>query len=301
MGILIKDISYYLPEKKLDNHFFEQYLDTSDEWIVKRTGIKSRHFSESGVAEMAVHCAKELCRKNAVDNIKLIVACSFTDRQRMPSVSASIANACKLFGEIRAFDINLACSGFVAGLDMAENFLNVGEQAIVVGSEQISHFLDMQDRGTCILFGDGAGAVLVEKTDSPSPTSFGLVEDKHYLCMNENEKIQMDGREVFKFAVGVLKANIAQMLPYHPQYIVCHQANERIIDHVSHALKIAPEKFYKNLNEVGNTSAASIPLCLAKMKENHCFPKKTSILLCGFGAGLTYYNKLVEIECHDEF
>lgn len=303
MGILIKDIVSYLPNTKIDNYYFEKIMDTSHEWITKRTGIHQRHFGEETAKDMAVLCAKNLKEKHPDTPISLVVAASFTDRNRMPSISASVANACDYLGNVRAFDINLACSGFVAALDMAEKFLEVGEYGLVVGAEQISPFLDMTDRGTAILFGDGAGAVLVQKTDSPALTDYEMVEDIGYLALNPDGKITMDGREVFKFAVSSLKKSIRKMIDAcgEPDYIICHQANERIIDHVSHALNISPTKFYKNITEVGNTSAASIPLCLSQMKENQLLKTKVSALTCGFGAGLTYYSKYVEIECNDEF
>lgn len=302
MGIIIQDIQAYIPKKQVTNHYFEEFLDTSDEWIRKRTGIQSRYFSDESVSEMAVLCAKPLLQRSGGNTVSLIISASFTDTQRMPSVSAAVANACQLFGKVRVFDINVACSGFAAALDLADALLSLGEKALIIGSEQISSFLDMTDRGTSILFGDGAGAVLVEKTADDSPATFGLVEDKGYLSLNPEQKIQMDGREVFKFAVSSLKKIIPEMIERcgEPDYIVCHQANERILDHVSHALGIDSSKFYKNVAEVGNTSAASIPLCLDNMRREKCFQNKSGLLLCGFGAGLTYYSKYVEIQCNDE-
>lgn len=303
MGLLIQDIYSYLPKRQLTNHDFEKILDTSDEWITKRTGIKSRHFGEESVAEMAVICAKALYSKHPLCNITLVIAASFTDKQRMPSISATAANACGLFGKVRVLDINVACSGFVAALDLADNLLAIGEHALIIGTEQISSFLDMSDRGTAILFGDGAGAVLVQKNNLSLPVSFGLVEDHDYLYLNENLQIRMDGREVFKFAVNSLKKIIPEMITQYkePDYIICHQANERILDHVSQALKLPYTRFFKNIANVGNTSAASIPLCLDKMRQEKYFRARSTLLLCGFGAGLTYYSKYVEIQCNDEF
>ena len=302
MGILIQDIHTYLPEKQLNNHYFENFLDTSDEWITKRTGIRSRYFAEESVTDMAIACAKALVDKHPSVNIELILCASFTDTDRMPSVSASVANACHLLGSVRALDINVACSGFVAALDVADAMLAPDGYALVIGSEKISSFLDMTDRGTAILFGDGAGAVLVRKTSVPSDAVYGLTEDNDYLSLTADHKIQMDGREVFKFAVHSLKRIIPEMIQRYgePDYIVCHQANERILDHVSHALGLSNAKFYKNIADVGNTSAASIPLCLDSMRKKQCFQTKSSVLLCGFGAGLTYYSKYVEIMCNDE-
>lgn len=302
MGILITDTSSYLPKNKIDNHYFEKIMDTSDEWIKKRTGISTRHFGEESVSDMAIACAKEIVSRHEALPISLVVVASFTDQNRMPSVSSAVANACGLLGKVRAFDINMACSGFVAALDMAEKFLEDGEYGLVIGSEQISSFLDMSDRGTAILFGDGAGAVLVQKNASPAWTDFGLVRDENNLALNEDHKITMNGREVFVFAVTTLKETIQKLRDAmgEPDYIVCHQANERILDHVSHALKIDPKKFYKTVSQIGNTSAASIPICFDLMKKENLLQQKVSVLTCGFGAGLTYYSKYVEMKINDE-
>lgn len=303
MGILIKDSSSYLPENKVDNHYFETIMDTSDEWIKKRTGISSRHLGNKSVQEMAIQCAKELLSGHSELTISLVIVATFTDQHRMPSVSSAVANACHLLGKVRAFDINIACSGFAAALDMADKFLDEGEHAIVIGSEQISSFLDMTDRSTAILFGDGAGAVLVQKNGMTTFTDYGLVADSNHLSLNNNHKIRMNGQEVFVFAVTVLKETIRKAIESigEPDYIICHQANERILDHVSHALKINPTKFYKTVSMLGNTSAASIPLCIDFMKKDNLFRQKVSVLTCGFGAGLTYYSKYVEIKINDEF
>lgn len=302
MGILIKNISTYLPEKKLYNQYFESFLDTSDEWIKKRTGINSRYFSDKDVTEMSIMCTKKLLEKQNNSKISLIISSSFTDKNRMPSVSASVANYFGLFGKIRTLDINVACSGFVSAVDLADSLLKVGEFAIIIGAEQISEYLDMSDRGTAILFGDGAGAILIEKISEYEEASFGIVKDENYLYLDKENKIRMDGKEVFKFAVKYLKDSISGMLKKYGDvdYIVCHQANERILDNVSNKLEIDSKKFYKNVDQVGNTSSASIPLLLNKMKSENCFNQRSSILLCGFGAGLVYYNKHVEIECNDE-
>lgn len=303
MGILIKDTYTYLPDKQVDNHYFEQILDTSDEWIRKRTGIQARYFSQKSVGEMAILCARPLVQKHPDPKISLIIVATFTDQNPMPSAAASVANACGLFGRVRAFDINVACSGFVAALDLADALLSEGECGLIIGSEKISDFLDMADRGTAILFGDGAGAALVKKTRQESGSDFGLVQDQAYLYLNESGKIKMDGKEVFRFAVNTLKASIQDMTSQYgqPDYIVCHQANERILNHVCQALGLEEEKFYKNIGQIGNTSAASIPLCLNQMRSEKYFQTRTKVLLCGFGAGLTYYSKYVEIEYNDEF
>lgn len=300
MGIVIKKIGTYLPEQIIDNHYFEQRLDTSDEWITKRTGIKTRRFTDKSVSEMAIKAVEEIIQGVDLAKIKLVLCATFSDREIMPNVSSKVANHFHIFGSIRTFDINLACSGFVAAVDMAEHFLNSGEQAILVASEDISSFMDFTDRSTSILFGDGAGAVVLEKNSNPSPTHFGLEPDHKYLGI-EKGKIYMQGNDVFKFAVGALKTSISELLlerlPF--DYVVCHQANIRILNHVARALEIEEDKFHANISEVGNTSAASIPICLGDMKQKGLLSGKKKMIICGFGAGLVYYSKYIEVDLND--
>lgn len=301
MGIIIKNTGSYLPPKTLDNHYFEERLETSDEWITKRTGIKKRHFSTESVSQMAIKSIEPIMVDADTSKIKLIVCATFSDEEIIPAVSAKIANHFQIFGNVRIFDINLACTGFVAAVDLAEKFLETGEQALIVASETISSFLDMSDRATAILFGDGAGAVLVEKTDDFSPISYGLQKDDRLLGM-KNKKIFMNGNEVFKFAVNALKNSLSEITGQRNDYdfIVSHQANIRILNHVSKSLGISGEVFYSNIADVGNTSAASIPICLDAMKKEGLFKSKKQMIISGFGAGLIYYSKYVEIKCDDE-
>lgn len=301
MGIIIKNTGSYLPPKILDNQYFEEILDTSDEWITKRTGIKKRHFSTESVAQMAIKSVEPMMAKADASKIKLIVCATFSDEEIIPAVSSKIANHFQIFGNVRIFDINLACTGFVAAMDLAEKFLETGEQALVVASERISSFLDMRDRTTAILFGDGAGAVLVQKTDDFSPTSYGLQRDEELLGIRD-KKIYMNGNEVFKFAVNSLKNSLSEIIAQKKDYdfIVSHQANIRILNHVSKSLGISGEVFYSNIADVGNTSAASIPICLDAMKKEGFFKSRKRMIISGFGAGLIYYSKYVEMECDDE-
>jgi 3-oxoacyl-[acyl-carrier-protein] synthase-3 len=219
----------------------------------------------------------------------------------MPSIAAIIQGALELQEEVLCLDINMACTGFVGGLILIEGFLKKDELAILIGTEKISKHLDFEDRGTAILFGDGSGGVLLEKTEDEFFTVYGTRSNKEDLVMKEGEALTMKGSQVFRFATEVGASSISGVLDkaglekQDIDYFVCHQANERILDYIAHRLQISPLLFPKSLKDTGNVSAASIPLLLSKLKREGEFKENKRVILTGFGAGLSWASILMEV------
>lgn len=303
MGLRIRDVADYLPEKKVANSFFLKILNTSDEWIRSRTGIEGRHFAEDySTSDMALKVAGDLdLSKGDKKRIKVILHASFTPDYIMPSIAAIIQGALELPEDVLCLDINMACTGFVGGLILIEGFLKEGELAILIGTEKISKHLDFEDRSTAILFGDGSGGVLLEKTQKDFFAVYGTRSNKEDLVMKEGEPLKMKGSQVFRFATEVGASSIAGVLDKAGlekediDYYVCHQANERILDYIAHRLQISPLLFPKSLKDTGNVSAASIPLLLSKLKREGVFDENKQVIVTGFGAGLSWASILMEV------
>ena len=300
----IHSSSSYLPKEKLSNHDLEKRLDTSNEWIIKRTGISTRHIltKDESVISMVNACAKSLVEAAIDSNLKItsvIVATSTT--MGLPSVACHL---CNHFSIEKAFalDINAACSGFMYALNLANDRLkNHDEEAIlVIGADAMSQIIDWQDRTTAVLFGDGAGGVLLKKH-----TQRGL---KAIQCASDNLgadmlntitdrgqcKLIMQGKEVFKHAVEKLYgsalslANDSKIDLSTIDWVVPHQANRRILETVIKKLKIPEQKLICTLDRHANTSAASIPLALDNAIRNKTIQRGQRLLLQAFGAGFTW-------------
>lgn len=303
----------YLPIRSVTNDELSQYVDTSDEWIYSRTGIKARRIAETeSVHEMATQAALRALEKGKIDprDIDMIVTATVSSDYAMPSI------ACIVQGRIGAsnafgFDLQAACSGFVYGLEVIEQFIQSGKvkKALLIGVEKLSQLLDWNDRSTCVLFGDGAGAVIIEATDyelgiiDTCSKSIGTDYEalispiKHnntpFYEQNKVPYLSMDGRAVFQFAItkvpALLKETLEknQMSPDDVDLYVLHQANSRIIDSIAKKLKQPIEKFFMNMDRYGNTSAATIPIALDELAQAGELTGKT-IAISGFGAGLTY-------------
>ncbi len=219
-----------------------------------------------------------------------------------PSIACLLQERLGLNNNVFAFDLNGACSGFVYALSVARSLLYTSDKryALIIGAEQLSNLIDWKDRTTCILFGDGAGAVVVEKEKKLFCDYQGSEGNEEVLYGLKNDYLHMEGKEVFKFATRVLPMCIEKVLEKASltkddiDYFVVHQANERIIRHVYKKMKITSDKFYLNVDEYGNTSAASIPLVLGEMNEKKLLKRGMKILCVGFGAGLTYGANLIE-------
>ena len=299
-----------LPSRILDNEAMTAYVETSDEWITTRTGIRQRYFCGEGenTTTLAIEAAKNALADSGVDKSEigcLLVATS-SGEYAMPSTACLVHKALELPQDIPVMDVGAACAGFLYAVDTARALLMAhgGKYAIVVGAEQMSHVLDMTDRNTCVLFGDGAGAAV-----------FALEEDAEYYSVVGTRgdlaiqvggplrdiHMTMDGQNVFRFAVSTIPMCVDELLKKsglaleNVDWVVCHQANQRIIDASIRRLGVPAEKFYKNLDRFANTSAASIPLAIAEMKESGKLVSGQRVILCGFGGGLTWAGVMMKI------
>ena len=309
-GLKILSTGYYAPQQVLDNFDLEKMVETSDEWIVSRTGIKRRHIAKAeSCVDLGYQAALKAIKNIDKSKIGLIICATMTPDYFTPSNACLIQEKLGLNDqEVMCFDLNAACSGFVYALTVAQALLqNLGDKyALVIGSEKISKMIDFNDRNTCVLFGDGAGALVISNGEgifASYSNSAGNLDALNAPAINEvseNHFLTMAGQEVFKFAVKVIPESINAVLKKSNltlddvAYVVCHQANYRIIKNVYKKLKSSEDKFYMNLQEYGNTSAASIPLALAEMDEKQMLKPGDKIICVGFGGGLTWGATLIE-------
>jgi 3-oxoacyl-[acyl-carrier-protein] synthase-3 len=296
----------YLPEKILTNQDMEKLIDTSDSWIVERTGIRERHVatSEETVASMGGAAARHAMAAAGVsaNEIDMIIVATCTPDTAMPSTACLIQEALGA-GTCPAFDVNAACSGFSYALAMADQFIRSGSVrcALVVGSEKLSSIIDWNDRGSCILFGDGAGAVVLQPSETPGILSTHLHADGRYkhLLYTESSLIRMEGREVFKIAVSQLEQMATHTLEANGMtgeqldWLVPHQANLRIIQAVAKKLNMSMDRVVVTLDKHGNTSSASIPLALDAAVRDGRIQRGQLLLLESFGAGFTWGSALI--------
>lgn len=309
----------YLPEKVLTNKDLEKIVDTTDEWIFERTGIRERHIVEmesaSDMAEHAARRALEMAGKNPED-VDLIVVGTSTPDLVFPSTACLLQNNLGIRNGGAAMDVQAACSGFVYALSVADNFIRAGSAkcALVVGTEAMSKILDWTDRGTCILFGDGAGAVLLEATEEPGILSTHIHSDgayEHLLSVNagisrnqellraEGALIQMRGNEVFRVAVNTLGRIVDETLEKNGmtksdvKWLVPHQANIRIIQATAKKLDMSMDNVVVTVDIHGNTSSASVPLALDTAVRDGRIKRGEIILLEAFGGGFTWGSALI--------
>lgn len=309
-GLSILGTGRCVPNQIMTNEDWSQLVDTNDEWIVSRTGIRERHFVTGGETnlKLAMKAAQRAIDQSGIspNQIGLCIVATFTPDCIMPSVSSLLQGLLGLSPSTPCFDLNAACSGFVYALKMAQAYLSSSDAsyALVIGSEVISKILDRTDRSTCVLFGDGAGALLVEKKRSPFYALLGTMSNEEALfCPSayELDKLQMNGKEVFRFAVDMVPKAIkkiseeAQIELENVDFIVCHQANERIIKSIAHRLKLPTEKFYINIERYGNTSAASIPIALDEMNQQGLLKNGTRLICVGFGGGFTWGSVYLQV------
>ncbi|MDD1536788.1 MULTISPECIES: beta-ketoacyl-ACP synthase III [unclassified Bradyrhizobium] len=311
----------YLPEQVVTNAQLAARIDTSDEWIVQRTGIRERHIAAEGefTSHLAIKAAQAALSDAGMDaqSIDLIVLATSTPDNTFPATAVAVQNALGI-NHGAAFDLQAVCSGFVFALATADNFLRTGafKRALVIGAETFSRILDWNDRGTCVLFGDGAGAVVLEAQEQPghAATDRGVVtthlrsdgRHKAKLFVDGGPSstqtvghLRMEGREVFKHAVGMITDVIVDAFQATGlnadsiDWFVPHQANKRIIDASAHKLHIAPEKVVLTVDRHGNTSAASIPLALSVARKDGRIKKGDMVLLEAMGGGFTWGSALV--------
>ena len=310
----------YLPERILTNAELASQIDTSDEWIVQRTGIRQRHIAAEGefTSHLAINAARSALANAGVDaqSIDLIVLATSTPDNTFPATAVAVQNGLGIHHGA-AFDLQAVCSGFVFALATADNFLRSGafKRALVIGAETFSRILDWNDRGTCVLFGDGAGAVVLEAQEQPGLSSDRGILTAHLRSDGQHKSklyvdggpsstktvgyLRMEGREVFKHAVGMITDVIVAafeatgLTADDIAWFVPHQANKRIIDASAHKLHIAPQKVVLTVDRHGNTSAASIPLALAVAVGDGRIKRGDLVLLEAMGGGFTWGSVLI--------
>lgn len=318
INVIIAGTGSYLPEKVLTNKDLEKMVDTTDEWIVTRTGIKERRIAGNNQAtsDMAIEASKNALASAKVDaaDIELIIVATVTPDMFFPSTACIVQNSIGAKNAI-CFDISAACSGFIYGLEVARAFIESGRvnNALVIGAEKLSSITDWTDRSTCVLFGDGAGAVVLKQSEDKGGllnsflASDGALGEllcvpaggsKMPVCKEVIEQrlnfIKMKGNEVFKYAVKYMSEAVLKVVDEagisidEVTWIVPHQANTRIISAIASRLGLNMDKFYLNLEKTGNLSGASIPVALDEAVRNGKIKKGDKIILVAFGAGFTW-------------
>jgi 3-oxoacyl-[acyl-carrier-protein] synthase-3 len=314
-----------VPEKRLTNADLAKMVDTNDEWIIQRTGIRQRRIAGEGetTASLAIIAARKALAAAGIQasDLDLILTATITPEMIFPTTSCFVAAALGL-NQTPAFDMTAACSGFVYGFNVAANFIRAGQyrNVLMIGAETLSRITDYQDRGSCILFGDGAGAVVLQRSTDPRR---GLIYSQlcadgngaevmrcmpgsrhpisHEMVDNRQQFMQLKGREVYKFAVQKFVELIEQAMraceltPETLKLIVPHQVNQRIIDSAIEKLGLPPEKVYVNIERYGNTSAASIPIALDEAWREGKLSVGDAVIFVAFGAGLTWGSAVVRI------
>lgn len=311
----------YLPERVLTNFEISQMVDTTDEWIFQRTGIRQRHIaaSDETTATLAFEAAARALAVAGMSpsQVDLIIVATSTPEFMFPSTASLVQDylGAKKAG---AFDLSAACSGFVYALNMATQAIATGSinSAVVIGAETMSRVLDWQDRGTCILFGDGAGAVVLKGSSVPGGVmaatlgsdgsgrdllALPAVYHNHvpipgveFSSNGHNNTVGMDGRQVFRFATNIIASSVQEVLAKanltldDVALIVPHQANTRIVESAAKRLKVSMDKFYMNVERAGNTSSASIPIALCDVIREGRLQPNDNVVFVGFGGGLTW-------------
>jgi 3-oxoacyl-[acyl-carrier-protein] synthase-3 len=319
----ILGIGAYGPDRVVSNDQLSETVDTSNEWIRSRTGILERRFSseEQSTSDLAFEAAQKALDHAGVlpDEIDLVLVATITPDMAFPSTACLLQHKLGL-GKVACFDLEAACSGFLYALDVADAMLASGryKKALVVGAEKMSSIMDWEDRTTCVLFGDGAGAAVLSKEgDGPALLGFYCGADgsnPSLLCQpaggsalpaspetisSRKHFLKMNGREIFKSAVRVMESSCRTLLKEQNldisdvSLVIPHQANMRIVESLSQRLEVPMDKFYCNLERYGNTSAASIPLALNEAVQTKALSAGDLCLLVAFGAGLTWSSTIV--------
>lgn len=302
MATGIKGVGHYVPENRVTNKDLENIVDTNDEWIRTRTGIEERRIAtdEQDTSDLAYSAAKRAIEDAGItaSEIDLILVATITPDKPFPSVSCLLQERLGAVHAV-AMDVSAACSGFIYGVVTAKQFVDSGtyQNVLVVGAEKLSKITDWEDRNTCVLFGDGAGAAVVGKVnDGFGVLSFELGADGKGgdVLYQEEELIRMNGREVFKFAVRQMpesSVSVVEKAGYKKEdvdYLIPHQANIRIMEAARTRLGIPTEKMANSVKRYGNTSAASIPIALSEDVQDGKIKHGDLIVLVGFGGGLTW-------------
>ncbi len=299
----IKGLGMYVPPRVLTNADLEKILDTSDEWITTRTGIKERHIAEEweNASDLAVPAAKEAIENAGITpkDIDCVIVATSTPDMTFPSTACFLADKLGC-SKPMAFDISAACSGFIYAITIANSFIKSGQfkNILVVGAEVFSKIIDWNDRSTAVIFGDGAGAVVVSSSEGDSDILAAKMKSdgSHWgsLYCPVGEKLKMRGRETFKLAIKSMESASLKALQQAGlklediSLVIPHQANIRIIKALAERLEIPEEKVFSNIHKYGNTSAASIPIAMYEAWKEGKFKKGDYLLLTAFGGGLTW-------------
>ena len=296
--------SSYLPSKKILNEEIEKKLNLETNYIEKRTGIKQRYFVQNEtIEEMSIKAIEKLINETKIDaqEIDMIIVATTTTNSLMPGIS----NYIQKYFDIKkciSFDILAGCNGYINALDIAQMYIKSGKvnKGIVVGVDILSKYTDEKDVGTAIILADGAGATLIEKSENEYFSNIEAIPDKDdILTIKSDEKISMDGISVYKYAVTETVKNINQLLEIanekieNIKYVVPHQSNLKIIKAISN--RLGTEKIYTNIQNVGNTFCASIPIVLEEMQKKNLIKTGDKIILLGYGGGLNTGSILLEI------
>jgi len=306
MGITIRGMGYYVPDKVLTNFDLEKMVDTSDDWITTRTGIKERRIAGSeSLTDMAYRASLEALESAQIDpqEIDAIILATLTPDLGFPA-SACLLQARLGANRAYAFDISAACSGFLYGLEIASSMLSSGraKRVLLVGAEKLSQIVDWTDRSTCVLFGDGAGAVVLSSDGEGELLASVMRSDGNYWEILYAERcgyIKMKGKELFKLAVRSMADVCEEVLQragvstQDINLIVPHQANIRIIQALAEKLNVPMERVYSNIHKYGNTSAASIPIALCEAYKEGKLKRGDLVLLTAMGGGLTWGASLI--------
>lgn len=313
-GLKLIAVGGALPRRIITNEFLTKQVDTSDAWIRERTGIEARHFceEEENTTTLALTAARAALERSglASEDIDLCIAATISGEYQTPSLACLIQQGLGLKSGIPCFDVNAACTGFIYAASTAPGILEAtgGKYALVIGAEQMSKIIDMSDRNTCVLFGDGAGAGIFrldDNEDTHYAVSLAAAGDKAIVTPGPGDRktyLDMDGKAVYRFAIEALPKAAETVLEKsgltldEVEHVVCHQANARILDSSIRRLGADPAKFFRNIAKTGNTSAASVPLALSDLYEEGGLKLGEKVLLVGFGGGLTWGGMLVEFE-----
>ena len=311
----------YVPSKVLTNDDLRRFVDTSDEWIQSRTGIKERHIvTDEGTTDLAYEASLKAIEDSGInkDEIDLVIVATVTPDNYFPGVS-NLLQARLGLKEVMTFDINAACSGFVYALNIADKMIKSGayNNALVIGAETLTRLTDWRDRNTCVLFGDAAGAMVIGRSEENGIMDIicGSRGDTEDLLISKNinikdpelneiskqDHIHMNGAEVFKFATRILPKTVNDLLDRNNitlddlDYMVAHQANERIISKAAKDLKFSMDKMFVNIDKYGNTSAASVPLAIDEAIRTKVLKKGDKFITVAFGGGLTWGGALIQL------
>ena len=324
MAATISTIAHYFPSTIIENSYFENYLDTSDEWIVKRTGIKERRFAlEGATSDLIIPAAKKCLEKRKIrpKEIDCIIVCTVTPDHSFPSTACVVQDklGCK---NAWGFDLSAACSGFLFGLSTAVSLVNSKQckKVLLCGADKMTSILNLNDRNTAVLFGDGAGVCIVEESNDPNLgfidtvmhidgaggkylkkiSGGSFLPSWHSSVKDEAHYFFQEGQSVFKTAVSEMSNAVYDLMKKQKMtqkditWLVPHQANLRIINAVGDRLNIPPEKVVINVDKFGNTTAATIPSAISQLSEDRKLRVGDNVVMCAFGGGFTWGASLLK-------